>query len=185
MVFEQTVKVNALSELFEDFTVMESVDLSEMDLSLAQGDMQCVFANCTSLKSVDFCELDLSGVSGSAPKVFEGCTSLTAVDLSGVNLSGMSNLDNFLMSHPALLSADLSGLIISGAASWAYGKLLSESLGIEGTTIPPFSWTFDDCPLSSAVFLFYPVKIRSGVCGVFCAMAVTMTRCALGEQYVG
>ncbi len=103
-----TSKVGSMHSMFGGCSSLESLDLSKFDTA-AVTEMSCMFQNCSSLKTLVFPEgIDTSKVT-SMCRMFEGCSSLTALPfLSGFNTSKVSEMFMMFEGCSSLESLDLA-----------------------------------------------------------------------------
>ena len=134
IIFFNNIKANC-SEMFMNCEDIESIDLSEYDMSSVSNynkmfkgckslksidlsflknakieNISNMFEACSALKSLDWSHLDLSSVS-EKNDVFKDCNSLESINFSYVDLTNIKSLKNFFSNLTFLKSIDLSNII--------------------------------------------------------------------------
>ena len=151
----QDIKSNTyFSYIFQDFTKIKSVDISEFDISNATN-FERLFENCYSLESINFgeintkklenislmfhncsslIELDLSAWNTSSLKImnnaFEGCTSLTKLTLDNWDLSKLTSYGSWLASTPNLNTLSIENGIAPKNASSLFSDVSARTINV-------------------------------------------------------
>jgi surface protein len=104
---ETTVLV--MANIFMDCTSIETIDISNFDVSNVDMMTQC-FRNCTSLKDVIFPEVfDTSKVTNMT-HCFSNCPQTNRIDCSGWDTTSLTTMDNFNTGSPNVIPPVKSGL---------------------------------------------------------------------------
>lgn len=82
--------VEDMSELFYDYSSLESIDISKWDVSNVEN-MNGMFYKCSSLKSIDVSNWDVSNVKDMY-HMFLNCSSLESIDVSNWNVNNVENM---------------------------------------------------------------------------------------------
>lgn len=92
--------------LFRDPSLVETMDLSGLDVSSATG-MSSMFYGCSRLVSFDVSGWDTSRVADMS-RMFSGCSSLTSLDASNWDTSCVADMASMFFGCSVLVSLDLS-----------------------------------------------------------------------------
>ena len=95
-----------LSQLFMNYTILTSADLSGLDTS-AVTNMNRMFYDCDALTTLDLSGLDTSVVTDMG-NMFTGCSSLTTLDVSGFDTSVVTDMYNMFNGCSSLTTLDVS-----------------------------------------------------------------------------
>ena len=102
-----TVLPESCFGLFQHFTSVETIDLSEADTSKVTN-MNGMFSECIALKNLDLSSFDTSNVTDMCA-MFSECYALESLDLTSFNTSKVTDMSQMFLACRALKSIDLSG----------------------------------------------------------------------------
>ena len=104
--------------MFESFTKLVSLDLSNLDTSKVT-DMGKMFHTCTSLTDLNLSNLDTSKVTN-MQYMFNACNSLTSVDVSHLDTQNVTSMSHMFARCRSLTDVDFSNFDTSNVTGMAY-----------------------------------------------------------------
>ena len=94
-----------MNDMFRNFSKLERVDLSGIEIESVRTSLTWMFSGCSSLTSVTMFDTKLVSNMSS---MFRGCSSLESLDLSSFNTSNVEDMSSMFEGCSSLESLDLS-----------------------------------------------------------------------------
>lgn len=144
-----TVLPESCRQMFQNFTEVESIDLSKADTS-GVTNMSQMFESCKKLTDLNIDGFDTSNVT-SMSAMFYGCESLTSLDVTGFDTSNVILFSSMFGRCYALETLDLSSFDTSNATSLANMFINAESLTsvdlshFDTSKVTEISYMFSKC----------------------------------------
>lgn len=111
VIFDAGVKfTNYIQAMFQDFTMLENVDISKTNITEITGGINAMFNGCTALTYIDISDWDTSKVTV-MNDLFNGCTNLKKVEARNLDFTSSTEyvLYNMFFDCSALDEVDVSG----------------------------------------------------------------------------